>query len=305
MSGSKNVSASVAARLLSRSRMHEEDYQFVLARYAIERLMWRLARSQYGDAFVLKGAMIFLIWTEEIYRPTRDLDLLACVSHTADRLKSVFEEICRAAVEDDGISFLPESILAEAIRENQAYGGIRVTIRAQIGKIRIPVQIDVGFGDTVIPDPIKSRFPALLQEADGPVILAYSRESAIAEKFEAIVSLGMANSRMKDYYDIYVLLRRFQFDGPLLSTAIRATFERRQTPLPGEPPLGLSDEFASNPAKVAQWIGFQKGGGFKLAPPGLAEVVAEIRGFLLPPLVAAKDGSPLQSGWDYRTKWKG
>ena len=305
MSGSKNASASVAARLLSRAREQDEDYQFVLARYAIERLIWRLGRSQYAEAFVLKGAMMFLVWTGEVYRPTKDLDLLARVSHTADRLKSVFEEICQAPVEDDGITFLAESIQAGQIREDQAYGGLRVTMRALLGKIRIPVQIDVGFGDAVTPDPVQSHFPVLLQQSESPVVLAYPRETTIAEKLEAIVSLGMANSRMKDYYDIYVLLRRFPFEGPLLSAAVRATFKRRQTPFPSETPLGLSSEFASDSAKLAQWKAFQKGKGFKLPPPELTEAVREIRDFLLPPLKKAADGRLLAAQWDYRSQWTG
>ena len=169
MSGSKNVPASIAARLLSRARAQDEDYQFVLARYAIERLIWRLGRSQYAEAFVLKGAMMFLVWTGEVYRPTKDLDLLARVSHTADRLKSVFEEICQAPVEDDGITFLAESIQAGQIREDQAYGGLRVTMRALLGKIRIPVQIDVGFGDAVTPDPVQSHFRSSSSSQKAPL----------------------------------------------------------------------------------------------------------------------------------------
>jgi predicted nucleotidyltransferase component of viral defense system len=305
MSGSKNVAASVAARLLSRARAQEEDYQFVLARYAIERLIWRLGRSQYAEAFVLKGAMMFLVWTGEVYRPTKDLDLLARASHTADRLKSVFEEICNVPVDDDGITFLAESIQVVQIREDQAYGGIRVTMRALIGKIRIPVQIDVGFGDAVTPDALECRFPALLQESESPVVLAYPRESSIAEKLEAIVSLGMANSRMKDYYDIYVLLKRFPFDGDLLSAAVFATFKRRQTAFPAELPLGLSDEFASDSTKLTQWKAFQKGKGFKMPPPELAEVVREIRNFVLPPLKAAAEGRPFLSRWDSQSRWPG
>jgi len=305
VNGKKNVAASVAARLLTRARAENEDYQFVLARYAIERLIWRLGRSQYAEAFVLKGAMMFLVWTGEVYRPTKDLDLLARSSHTTARLKSVFEEICNVPVNDDGITFLAESIQVEQIREDQAYGGIRVTMRALIGKIRIPVQIDVGFGDAVTPDAVESRFPVLLQESESPVVLAYPRESSIAEKLEAIVSLGMANSRMKDYYDIYVLLRRFPFDGDLLSAAVFATFKRRQTSFSVELPLGLSDEFASDSTKLAQWKAFQKGRGFKLAPPELAEVVREIRNFVLPPLKAAAEGRPFPSRWDSRGEWTG
>ena len=297
------MAASVAARLLSWSRAQAEDYQFVLARYAVERLIWRLGRSQYSDAFVLKGAMMFLIWTGEIYRPTKDLDLLARVSHTAARLESVFEEICNLPVDDDGITFLAESIEAQQIREDQAYGGIRLTMTALIGKIRIPVQIDIGFGDAVTPEATESHFPALLQESESPLVLAYPRETSIAEKLEAIVSLGMANSRMKDYYDIYILLQRFSFDGRVLSAAVHATFTRRHTEFPSNLPVGLSDEFASDSSKLTQWNAFRKRQGFKLQPPELPEVVRELRGFLLPPLKAAATGTTISSRWDDSGRW--
>jgi predicted nucleotidyltransferase component of viral defense system len=183
----KNMAASVATRLLNRARARNEDYQFLLTRYALERLMWRLAQSQYSDAFVLKGAMVFLVWTGEVYRPTKDLDLLAQSTQTAEHLRAVFAEICNIEVEDDGLVFVADSIEAGQIRDDQTYGGVRLTMRSLLGKMRIPVQIDVGFGDAVTPAAAKSVFPVLLEHSSAPLLRVYPKEASIAEKLDAVV----------------------------------------------------------------------------------------------------------------------
>jgi len=300
----KNMAASVATRLLNRARARNEDYQFLLTRYALERLMWRLAQSRYSDAFVLKGAMVFLVWTGEVYRPTKDLDLLAQSTQTAEHLRAVFAEICNIEVEDDGLVFVADSIEAGQIRDDQAYGGVRLTMRSLLGKMRIPVQIDVGFGDAVTPAADKSVFPVLLEHSSAPLLRVYPKEASIAEKLDAVVSLGMANSRMKDYYDISILLGSFAFDGKAMSSAIRATFTRRGTEFPAETPLGLSDEFALDPTKVTQWKAFRSKGGFKAPPPELPEIVSMVRGFLLPPLMAAATGKSFAASWLPGGPWK-
>jgi len=299
----KNMAASVATRLLNRARARNEDYHFLLTRYAVERLLWRLAQSQYADAFILKGAMVFLVWTGEVHRPTKDLDLLAQSTQTAERLRTVFAEICNIGVEDDGLVFIAQSIEAGPIRDDQAYGGVRLTIRAHLGKMRIPVQIDVGFGDAVTPDPVKSVFPVVLEHSSAPTLRVYPREVSIAEKLDAMVSLGMVNSRMKDYYDIHVLLGSFAFEGKVLSSALRATFTRRGTELSAEMPLGLSDEFAFDPAKIIQWKAFRNKGTFKSLPPDLPEVISMLRSFLLPPLRAAAAGKSFEASWHPGGPW--
>jgi hypothetical protein len=224
----RNLAASVSQRLLDHSRRQGENHQYLLMRYGVERLLYRLAQSNYADLFVVKGAMMFLVWSGSPYRPTKDLDLLSVKSSTVERLAAVFCELCGVKVVDDALDFVPATVTAEAIREDAAYQGVRVTLEARLGKIEIPLQVDIGFGDAIIPKPEPAIFPVLL-DFPAPRLAMYARETAIAEKFEAMVHLDMANSRMKDFYDIWVLSRMFEFKASILEAAIRATFERRRT----------------------------------------------------------------------------
>lgn len=226
----RDTVVSIAARLLRRSRETGEDHQVLLTRYGLERLMYRLGRSESASQFVVKGAMMFLVWHGTPLRVTRDLDLLATRQPTPDELRDLFRSLCRMSVEDDGVVFDEASVTVEEIREDQQYGGLRVTMRGRLGTIRLPIQVDVGFGDAVTPAPKLEPFPALL-DFPPPVLRLYPRETTVAEKADAMVQLGLANSRMKDYYDLWVLMREFEFDGELLRKAIAATFSRRKTPL--------------------------------------------------------------------------
>jgi hypothetical protein len=194
--------------------------------------------------------MLLPVWTGELYRPTKDLDLLAILDKSPEELDQIFRDVCTRTVEDDGLVFLSETIRVREIPEGNVYGGMRVTLEARLGKIRIPLQVDIGFGDAVTPEAQQEEFPTLL-EFPAPILLTYPRETAIAEKFEAIVNLGLTNSRMKDYYDIWLLSQRFDFDGMNLMRAIEATFRRRRTVLPNELPIGLSIEFVSDASKLS------------------------------------------------------
>ena len=222
----RNISASVEKRLLNLSRQSGEDFQYVLMRYGLERLMYRLSRSVYAKEFVVKGALLLRVWTGEQYRPTKDLDLLAILDKSPEELDQIFRDICTLTVEDEGLVFRSETIRVRQIREDNVYGGVRVTLEARLGKIRIPLQVDIGFGDAVTPEAQQEEFPTLL-DFPAPILLAYPRETSIAEKFEAIVNLGLTNSRMKDYYDIWLLSQQFDFDGTNLVRAIEATSRRR------------------------------------------------------------------------------
>lgn len=233
----RNLSASVSHRLLNLTRQSGEDYQYDLMRYGLERMMFRFSQSDYARQFVVKGAMLLRVWTSEQYRSTKDLDLLAILDVSPEKLTEIFQEVCTLSVQDDGLEFLVNTIRVSEIREDNAYGGLRVTLQARLGKIRIPLQVDVGFSDAVIPEAQPEEFPTLL-DFPAPILLAYPRETSIAEKFEAIVNLGLTNSRMKDYYDIWLLSEQFSFEGETLKAAIVATFKRRQTALPREPPVG-------------------------------------------------------------------
>jgi len=204
-----------------------EDFQYVLMRYGLERMMYRLSQSIYARQFFVKGAMLLPLWTGKQYRPTKDLDLLATREESNEELKQIFRDLCTLPVVDDGLIFLEETIRVREIREDNIYGGKRVTLQARLGKIRIPLQIDIGFGDAVTPKPAEEEFPTLL-DFPAAVLLTYPRESAIAEKYETIINLGIANSRMKDYYEIWLLAQQFEFDGETLKDAIEATFKRRR-----------------------------------------------------------------------------
>jgi hypothetical protein len=205
---------------------------------------------------VLKGALLFELWTQERYRTTRDADFLARGENTPERFKTIFRDICKVVVVDDGLRFDPTSVKAERITEDANYQGVRVTFMGYLENARIPIQIDIGFGDVVTPAPAEAEFPTLL-DFPAPKLLAYPRETVIAEKFEAIVKMGIANSRMKDFYDLWKLSRDFVFDGLLLSEAVKKTFERRGTDLPTEKmPVAFTEEFYQDEIKQKQWKGF-------------------------------------------------
>jgi Nucleotidyl transferase AbiEii toxin, Type IV TA system len=246
------MAASVRQRLLNIARDRQEDFQLVLSRFALERLLFRLSRSQHRDAFTLKGAMLFQFWGGEPHRPTRDLDLLGRGEPSTEQFEQVFQEVCRQPAGDDGLVFRDETVRAEQIKEDDEYQGLRIRLEARLGSARIPIQIDVGFGDAVTPGPQEITFPTLL-DFPAPVIQAYPRETVVAEKFQAMVMLGIANSRMKDFYDLWMLAGQFEFQGPILCDAIHATFDRRKTTLPVGPPLALTSEFAEDSGKQTQW----------------------------------------------------
>jgi predicted nucleotidyltransferase component of viral defense system len=230
------------------------------------------------------------------HRPTRDLDLLGFGESSEEALRKVFEEICRVEVERDGLAFDPSSIAIEEIRGDQEYSGRRVKLAGRLGNAEIRIQIDVGYGDVVTPKAKPVEYPVLLN-FPAPRIRAYPMETLIAEKLQAMVALGMANSRMKDYYDIYVLSQTFSFDGHDLVNAITATFKRRDTPIPGDIPLALSDEFATNRDKASQWRAFTDRSGLADLDVDLAQIIGALRNYLLGPLQAAASGRPFKQKW--------
>jgi predicted nucleotidyltransferase component of viral defense system len=299
----RDIAASVRQRLLNLSRTRREDFQAVLTRYGIERLLYRLARSSHGDEFVLKGAMLFTLWTGEPHRTTWDLDLLGRGTIDITRLARVFRDVCEATVDDDGLVFDPKSARGERIREDLEYEGVRIHLDARLGVARIAIQIDVGFGDAVTPRPQKVTFPTLL-DFPAPALKVYPREPVVAEKFQAMVVLGIGNSRMKDFYDVWALARAFEFDGGTLSKSIKATFNRRRTPLPTEEPLALSHLFAEDRSKQTQWKAFIHKGRLLAEPPPLPNVVRALRGFLLPPTSALVEGRAFEMKWPAGGQWR-
>jgi len=247
----KNLPASVRQRLLNLSKERKEPFDLVLVHYAIERLLYRLSRSRHAERFLLKGAMLFAVWSKGTHRPTRDVDFLGFGSKDEEELTAIFKELCRLETEPDGLTFMPDTVAAAAIREDTAYPGTRVTFQARLENARIPLQVDIGFGDIVTPEPETISFPTLL-EFPAPQLRAYPIYTVVAEKLEACVRLGEANTRMKDFFDLWFLSGKFPLDGELAKDAVIRTFARRETILPTVMPAAFNPEFASvldsNPA---------------------------------------------------------
>jgi predicted nucleotidyltransferase component of viral defense system len=293
---SPNLIASVRQRLLNHSREQGQDFNLTLTRYGIERLLYRLAQSAHGSQFVLKGAMLFVIWAGQTWRPTRDLDLAGYGDSSPERLQQVFTEICAAEVEPDGLVFDATTIRIEDIREVQAYPGYRIRLRAWLGQAEIPLQIDIGFGDAMIPAPAEVEYPTLLK-MPSPRLRIYPKETVLAEKVQAMVALGLVNSRMKDYYDVWLMTRQFGFEGSVVVEAIQATFSRRQTELPSDIPVALTARFGQEPEKQKQWQAFWKRSRLEMEPPGLNEIIDQVACFFEAPLTAAAKNQNLEQNW--------
>jgi predicted nucleotidyltransferase component of viral defense system len=296
----RDLAASVRQRLLNRAKERGEEFNFVLTRFALERLLFRIGQSRHAGQFILKGAMLFPLWSGNPHRATKDMDLLGYGSPERSRLVDMFRELAATDCED-GLTFDPDSVTATAIREDAVYDGIRVTLTSHLSAARIPLQIDVGFGDEVVPAPTEVPYPTLL-DLPPPRLRVYPRETVVAEKLHAIVELGIGNSRMKDFFDLWYLAGSFEFDGQTLATAVRATFDRRKTPLPLEPPVGLTPAFANDPAKQRQWVAFAARSRLIEKPHGLAEVITKIGEFLWPVIGAATAGHKLGS-WSPAGGW--
>jgi hypothetical protein len=297
-----NVAASVKQRLLNIARERREDFNLLLTRYGIERLLYRFTQSEHSSDFVLKGAMLFHLWIDVPHRSTRDLDLLARGSPDRARLEEVFRSVCKTPVEDDGLTFRADTIRAERIREETEYDGIRIRLEGLLGSARIHLQVDVGFGNAIIPPPERVEFPVLLDQPV-PRLRAYRRETMVSEKLQAMVDLGIANSRLKDFFDLRFLATAFEFRGLELARAIEATFSRRQTPFPGSVPTALTDAFAKDGTKRTQWRAFLRRSRLDAENLELEAVVAALREFLLPPVEALAAGTRFDLVWNPGGPW--
>lgn len=291
---STDRSASVLARLLNRSRSTGENYNLLLSRFAIERLLYRLSVSPHAGTFVLKGALLFALWYDTPHRPTKDADLLGFGADDADTLRATFNAIC-AIDADDGVRFDTESMRIAPIREDNVYGGLRLTLVTYVGNARLPVQVDIGFGDAITPAPEMVTYPTLLDDLAAPNLRAYPVYTVIAEKFHAMVQLGINNSRMKDFFDLAMVARTSVLQGSILVGALRATFARRGTALPASRPIALTPEFAAAPAKSTQWGAFLSKA--QLQAYDLIEVTALLGAMLTEPTEAAATEKPFDSTW--------
>jgi len=279
----KNIGASVRARLLQFSKAKGQTFELVLTRFAFERLLYRLSRSRYADRFVLKGAMLMMSWFVDPHRGTRDLDLLGFGDPDPEKMLGAFRDIL-AGQGDDGVAFDPSTLRVDRIREEQEYGGLRLRTTASISGARINLSIDIGFGDALEPGAEILDYPSILG-FPAPRLRAYARETVVAEKFQAMVALGRANSRMKDFYDIWILSRSFEFTDDRLARAIAATFARRVTRIPTGLPDALTPAFAADEQKQRQWNAFVE--DVAQNPGGLVNVVSDIAQFLMPHAAAA------------------
>jgi predicted nucleotidyltransferase component of viral defense system len=283
----RDVGASVRARLLTLARQKGQAFDLLLTRYTNERLLHRLSLSPHRNRFVLKGAMLMTTWFDDPHRPTRDVDFLGYGDPAPDAMLATFREICAIDV-DDGIAFDVDALRVELIREELDYGGLRLRTTGQLAGARITVIIDIGFGDAIEPGIEEINLPVLLDLPE-PRLRVYARETVIAEKFQAMVMLGLANSRMKDFYDVWILSRSYDFDEDRLSRAIAATFERRGTAIPFDEPEALTQIFATDAGKQRQWAAFVRDLAIEIPP--LDAVVTDLAGFLMPHARRARERS--------------
>ena len=300
--GITNMPASVHARLLNRAKAERRPFNELLQYYAMERFLYRLSHSEHAERFVLKGALMFRLWGGPLTRATKDIDLLGRTTNTVAELVEVVRDCIAVQVEDDGLVFDSNDVSGEQIRLAANYNGVRVRCRARLGNARITLQVDVGFGDVVTPGAQKVEYPTLL-EFDAPRLLGYTPETSIAEKFLAMVVLDMANTRMKDFLDIWLLAQGREFAGARLAKAIKATFRRRRTPLPESTPIALTPPFHSAREKQAQWRAYLRKSSVQGLVPTLDEVAARIATFLMPIIEALLAGTTFDGHWSPPGPW--
>jgi predicted nucleotidyltransferase component of viral defense system len=273
----RDISASIRQRLFDLSKRENRPFGEILQYYAIERFLFRLSKSKYADRFILKGALLLSVWHSEVLRSTMDIDLLGRLENSEETITAAIQAILEQNVIDDGIVYHASTITTEAISEDARYRGIRVSFEATLAVAKIRLKIDIGFGDSMYPAPQSQEFPVLLDQ-EAPHLLCYSRENAIAEKFEAMVKLGNLNSRMKDFFDIWLLSRYFSFDQAILAKALKLTFTQRETKM--DTSVVFSPEFSS--LKQVQWEAFRKRQKLSYSPAQFSEVVNSLSRFLLP-----------------------
>ncbi len=295
-----NLSASVHQLLLNKARKTNRPFNELLQYFAMERFLYRLSKSSYAAKFILKGALMFTAWELEPYRPTMDIDLLGKTTNDVEVLAGIVKELCSQPVEPDGLVFNPNTVKGTSIAEDANYQGVRIRFRANLGRARVIQQLDIGFGDVVAPGPQPIDYPTLL-DFPAPKLRGYSKESTVAEKFESLVTLGILNSRMKDYFDIWTLSRQFDFNGQTLRDAIAKTFSNRGTTIVPEP-VGLTATFANDPSKKAQWRGFIRRSRLE-ASPDLAELVLAVSRFLQPVATASSQGKAFNASWTAPGPW--
>jgi predicted nucleotidyltransferase component of viral defense system len=297
-----DLAASVRQRLLNQSRAQSRPFQELLQYFAMERFLYRLAKSPYADRFTLKGALLLTAWRAPLSRPTMDIDLAGQTNNQLDHIKEVVGTVCELGVDPDGVQFNRGAIEVSRIKEDADYEGVRVQFDATLAKARIPMQLDIGFGDVITPGPTGIEYPTLLN-FPAPVLRAYPRETVVAEKLEALTALGLLNSRMKDFYDLALLFRLYPFEGQRFWEPVSATFRHRGTAIEPEP-IGLTQAYSDDPARAIQWRAFVRRSRFGEEAGDLARLIGEIRSFALPVLSAVATGNPFGLRWKPGGPWE-
>ncbi len=299
----KNIESSVRAKLDNKRKELNIPFLEILRTYAMERFLYRLSKAEFVNDFVLKGALLFTAWNVKERRTTLDIDLLAHYSNQILAIEKVVKEVCAVNATPDGLRFDPDSVVGAKIKEDADYEGVRVKFTGFLGKSRIPMQIDFGFGDTTYPLPKMINYPVIL-DFPAPRLKGYAPETVVSEKFEAMVQLGALNSRMKDFYDIWLLMRRFDFQGSILTEALKRTFEQRKIDLPQGSKLLADEIYDERSDRQTLWKAFLTKGGIKHAPDKLATTAKEIKKFLIEPLGAFNKGIKFNKEWKVPGPWK-
>ena len=300
-----DVAASVRARLLADAKAHGEEFERTLSRFVTERLLFRLGQSNVRERCILKGAGLLTVWLRDPYRATRDVDFLATGLDDDDAIRGIIQTICAVPCPEDGLQFDLTDLRLQPIREDVEYPGKRAQFVARLGTARIKVQIDFGFGDAVIGGPEPIEYPTMLDDLPAPHVQAYPRVVSVAEKFEAMVKLGITNSRMKDFHDVWALSDSFAFDGSVLRAAVIACFDRRRTEWSSEIPSALTPAFYDNPDLQVRWSAYLRSGSVLITPPTRFGVIGErIIQFLAPVRDSIVAGEVFQSGWSPGGPWE-
>lgn len=299
----KNLRSSVRARLQNKAKETNRPFSEILQYYGMERFLYRFSRSEYADKFILKGALMFTVWQIPERRTTLDIDFLANYDNQITTIEKVIKDVCKVPVTPDGLVFDTETVKGQKIKEEMEYEGVRVKFIGLLERSRIPMQIDVGFGDVIYPRADVIDYPIIL-DFPKPHLKGYPVESVVSEKFEAMVKLGLLNSRMKDFYDVWLMMRQFNFNGLHLAEALKKTFKRRKTPLPKDKPLFAEEIYDEKSDRQTLWKAFLKKGDIKHAPEKLSATAREIEEFLIKPLDAIKNDYKFNKVWKVPGPWK-
>lgn len=298
----KNIAASIRQRILNKAKQANRPFNEMLRYYAIERFLYRISKSSHSENFTLKGALMFTVWGQSNVRSTMDIDLLGNMNNDPEKIVKVFQDICDVECESDGLIFYKSSVTAEQISVDAEYQGVRVRLNGNLENARIRIQVDLGFSDVIVPGPEVFDYPTIL-ELPPPVLSCYTKETIVAEKFQAMVKLDILNSRMKDFYDILVLASHYKFNGTVLRESISETFRRRTTEMPANPTV-LTEEFSLNTDKITQWKAFLRKGDLSDVPEDYEEVIHILTKFLKPivdSIVEKQDfdktWQPVQNTW--------